>query len=850
MASKENEAYEFGLQSIKGSQEVAPYLKEFLDTFPENKVIFWNDTPEDHKMYNEAIRAPNMDKIKGMLLGGAPYNYESKEDGSYRYVTRQAAFYSRADIIRIIIERHKHEKVDDENYRTNLADALARVCESNCSEIARILLDAKTPIFQGHINIAAEHGSWPVIAEMLKDCPNIDLNAKNEAGNTPLHSAIIKGHKHTVQYLLKHDANPNITTNKGRNAAHLACVNASEEILHLVTQYDTDVSARDNDGKTAAILAAEGGKDICIAILAREGANLDQRDNFGNIPMTVAAGLGHASTVRELINNGASFQVTNNLRYDGLEVACLNKRDKAAAMIMRLHREEDYMEYYLQTCWITWMKLVRDRMTESIKALLDRMVVPAKDEENRKILGVVKTKYLYLNSKKKTPDEEDYEDKQTYFLQRIASLRDEDLAYHGTIRILVDNKMHQFGNFVLGMKIVSFVIFLLALSYSLIQSSYYPTDLEVYLADDRNKARIFTDIIVLVYFIFNCITEFIEFVRVMISTIQDIKSDKKEREREIELISSAENEDIRKYKKKDEKTHFGDRNRESSFLFYRFIKNYFSDRANYFDVSGLLTLFILFILRVTAQPVQWVFATITFFINAIRIFKRVIILPHIGPYSTIIFQILLHDVPVFSALFGMTLLIFTGGYFISLRTPYTSMGFTNASLMEDTDRLLGVDNEVQWVFLSGLRVFVEGGNIYPGEYLYRGLNWLSAFIYLTFLFLTLVVFLNVFIAQISDTYGTFRRKAERSYAWQRLNFVVQLERISPLAFFFRRKKQAYILEQKLTKDTLLKYYGVRTLNELSHACCTKEIDVNETLSFLRERLMAMEDRLFGKKPHS
>ena len=783
-------------------EKVASYLEKFLETFPEEDVIHWNGTSENEKMLNTALQTSNMYQLKAMLLGLAPYNYESDGDS----IICQVAFYNRADIINIIIVRHTKESKDDEIYKNMLANALQRICEGNYSDIARMLLDAGAPIYQKHINVAAEYGSWHVLDEIVKDRPRIDLNSENKDGKRPLHLAILKDHKHTIRYLLEHEANPNVSTSDGRNAVHLASDNGNEEILQLLIEYRADFTTRDDKGKTAALIAAEGGKDGCIAILARQGVNLDQRDNYGEVPMTKAASLGHASTVKELIKNGASFG-TNLWKFDGLEIACLNGKDDVAAVIIKLYPTEDFIKLYLKRCYITWMKLVRDRMTESITAILDRMVLPPDDSTS---LGIVKTQYLYLNTDKKLPDEDEYVKRHTYFLQRIARLGEEEIASHGTIRILVDRRMEQFGKKVLFLNIASYATFLLALSYSLIQASYVPIPRNAHMGF-FDGFRVFTELFVIGYFIFNCITEAMEFIREIRSTKQDIKADKKERDKEIELMNSV---NIEPRKNKGELLTFSDKNKESSILFIRLIKNYFSDQSNYLDVIGLLTLFILFILRSASQPVQWIFATIAFFANALRIFKFVVLVRYIGPYSTIIYKILIKDVPLFSTLFGLTLLIFTGGYFISLLTPYISAGFANNSLRQDTVRTLGVDNEVQWVFLSGLRVLLEG-NVYSDEYLYRHINWLAACIYLSFLFLTVVVFLNVFIAQLSDTYGEIKRNSERTYAWHRLNFIIQIEKNPLFSYYLRKiKKVEYIEDQKLSKNTLLKYYGVTTLKKL------------------------------------
>ena len=257
--------------------------------------------------------------------------------------------------------------------------------------------------------------------------------------------------------------------------------------------------------------------------------------------------------------------------------------------------------------------------------------------------------------------------------------------------------------------------------------------------------------------------------------------------------------------KKDEKSTHSLKSKLYNIFCIRVLVDYFYDLSNVFDTLGLSSLLLLVILRVARQPVQWVFATLTFFLNAARIFKFIVLIPRLGPYSTIIFRILIKDVPLFSSLFAITLFIFTGGYFISLRTPYSPQGFSNASLVQDTERTPGVDDRVQWVFLSGLRVLLEG-NVYESNYLYNQLNWLAASIYLTFLFLTVVVFLNVFIAQLSDRYAEVKVKANQLFALQKLNFVVQVQTTSVLSCFIDFKKKYKMEEKSVTPEEMLTYY--------------------------------------------
>ena len=527
-------------------------------------------------------------------------------------------------------------------------------------------------------------------------------------------------------------------------------------------------------------------------------------------------------------------------------------------MFIRLAPQEDYVSYYLATVEISMLKIVRYNLTETLKALMDRMVVQT--DPLNSTTGEIRTRYLDVDISKKMPDGPDYEKNKRYLLERIARLDDENLAYHGTVRILVDQKMKEFGNRVLGLKIVTYVLFLLALAFSLIVlSSYTPIELEEYLNGWINYIRIVTELFVLVYFLFNLLTEGVAFFRVTKLTyqyIQDKKKDKEEEEKRADTLehyqeigdddSNKNNDDYvpgddnklmenkPEEKKEKEKKKQALTSKLSNLFFVRIFTDYFSDKSNYLDVLGLLTLFILIILRVTAQPTQWVFATATFLINGLTLFKLIALLPRIGPYTNTIYKILTKDVPLFFSLFLITLLIFTGGFFISLRTPYTQVGFTNASLMQDTERVSGVDNEVSWVFLSGLRVLLEG-NVYEAGYLYRQLNWLAATIYLGFLFLIIVVYLNVFIAQLSDTYGVTKQNAEKTYAWQRLNFIVQVQRTSLLSICIDYRKKYFTETISVDKEQLFEYYGVNSIKSLNIKSSTEGVDVKEMLASIKKQ---------------
>ncbi|KAI6654071.1 hypothetical protein LOD99_2918 [Oopsacas minuta] len=112
-----------------------------------------------------------MDKLKSLLLRGAPYLHKKDDDN---YAMTHTAFYSRTDIIEIIRERHKNEKTldDEDEFQHQTCLALYTICSTNCGDIARALPNVDTPVIpQKHLNEAAATGSTAVLNEILTFSP-------------------------------------------------------------------------------------------------------------------------------------------------------------------------------------------------------------------------------------------------------------------------------------------------------------------------------------------------------------------------------------------------------------------------------------------------------------------------------------------------------------------------------------------------------------------------------------------------------------------------------------------------------------------------------------------------------
>ena len=255
-------------------------------------------------------------------------------------------------------------------------------------------------------------------------------------------------------------------------------------------------------------------------------------------------------------------------------------------------------------------------------------------------------------------------------------------------------------------------------------------------------------------------------------------------------------------------------------LVVRVFLDYFKDWYNWLDVTGLMLLFILIIFRIIIiiDPTvpylefQWVFATFAFAINAFRLTKLLSVFKLFGTYMRIIILILLKDVPKFLLLIFLTFFFFSTTLYLSFRVPiiigevivdnngtnetqpqYYVTLFDLAAIQEE-----GLD-KYYYVLIYPIRVLLEG-NALEFNYVFDSLNVIAAAVYVVFLFLIIVVYLNVFIAQLSDTYADVKANAKKTVAKFRLEFIVQTQTTSLLALFFDFRKrffdECYMMEDE------------------------------------------------------
>ncbi|XP_021352919.1 ankyrin repeat and sterile alpha motif domain-containing protein 1B-like isoform X3 [Mizuhopecten yessoensis] len=137
--------------------------------------------------------------------------------------------------------------------------------------------------------------SWPVRSATNVNC--VDSN-----GYTPLHLAVLHGHKVTVERLLSAEALPSLQDNTGCTTLHLAAWKGYPEICKLVLANEgVPINIQDSNGDTALHYAAQYGYDSVVDVLIQHNADPSFRNLKQESALDLAAQYGHVEVVSLLV---------------------------------------------------------------------------------------------------------------------------------------------------------------------------------------------------------------------------------------------------------------------------------------------------------------------------------------------------------------------------------------------------------------------------------------------------------------------------------------------------------------------------------------------------------------------
>ena len=123
------------------------------------------------------------------------------------------------------------------------------------------------------------------------------VNAKDNAGGTPLHVAAMDGSAAVALVLLAVGANTQAKNMDGGTPLHIAAVHNCEVVARDLLAASAAKDAKDGGGQTPLHVAAQHGSEAVARALLAADADTNAKDGYGNTPLRLAQMRGRTALV-------------------------------------------------------------------------------------------------------------------------------------------------------------------------------------------------------------------------------------------------------------------------------------------------------------------------------------------------------------------------------------------------------------------------------------------------------------------------------------------------------------------------------------------------------------------------
>jgi ankyrin repeat protein len=153
-----------------------------------------------------------------------------------------------------------------------------------------------------------------------------DVDAQDANGVRPLHSVSSRGHAGAARILLDRGASVGARMSDGSTPLHLAAANGHAELAALLADRGAPLNVQDDTEGTPLQAAARGGKWEVVALLAERvkdgsGGGLDSADFDGATLLHLATEAGRLDIVRLLVSKGAAIDARTTLGLSAFNLA-------------------------------------------------------------------------------------------------------------------------------------------------------------------------------------------------------------------------------------------------------------------------------------------------------------------------------------------------------------------------------------------------------------------------------------------------------------------------------------------------------------------------------------------------
>lgn len=171
----------------------------------------------------------------------------------------------------------------------------------------------------------------------------IDINVKDDDGDTPLIAAVSIYSIAMAEILLQNGTDVDMSNNNMISPLHVACgEDERTAMVMLLLGYGADIDIRDENKNTPLHLAVvNNGTDVIDVLLKNNASSIF--NSSGCMPIHLAAENGHTSAIRLLLDSGIDIDTRTENGHTSLYIAIVNDQLETVKYLLDRGSNPDVM---------------------------------------------------------------------------------------------------------------------------------------------------------------------------------------------------------------------------------------------------------------------------------------------------------------------------------------------------------------------------------------------------------------------------------------------------------------------------------------------------------------------------